>query len=210
MSQIYSTKSYARSEIGRALSECSQFAHVRIAQIFEYLDENKHILASKIPIVDEIDCFAFAFSGGICLRDFTAQFGTLCPLCLCPVMQPKEYTELWEFKADKHRNKPFLPEWLTIHNHDVFQPVHDDCKPFAAALECIGGKDIIRQRNGMAMVTSKRFLVNYANMVTKKDRPHLRFNPRHPRHIGPEYYQPIRTWGTEWRDGDIVFSKSQS
>jgi hypothetical protein len=200
---LYKTKSYARSEIGRALSECSQFAHVPILQIFEHLDKQERPLSYKMRIVDELNSFAPAFSAETCLWEFSAHFGTLCPLCLCPIKHPYDSQELWSFRADKFRNKPFLPSWLTLHTHDEFQPIHDECQPFAYAIECIGSENNTRQRDGAFMIKPKRFLADYEKMVAKKDRPHLRFNPRNTRHTEPEYYQPIRTWGTEWRDGDI-------
>ncbi len=203
MATIYSTKSYARSEIGRALTEATQFAHLSISDIFNHLDENEKTLATPIRIADEKDCIAMGFNAGTVIWEFSSSLGTICPMCLCPFHHPTDLQELYWMKKDATRNRPFLPGWLTLYNQFDYQPVHDECKTFASAMECIGSDNISRQRDGAALIANKRFLERWRTMIMKKDVPELRFDPRRNTENRQRFYQPIRTHGTEWRDGDI-------
>lgn len=203
MATIYSTKSYARSEIGRALTQASQFAHLSVSDIFDHLDANEKALATPIRIADEGDCIAMAFDAGTVLWDFSSALGTLCPMCLCPLYHPTDLQELYWMKKDPTRNRPFLPGWLTLYNQFDYQPVHDECKPFAAAMEWIGSESPSRQRDGAAMISKKRFLERWRDLIGKRTLPELRFDPRRNTENSRRYYQAIQTYGTEWRDGDI-------
>jgi len=200
---LFATKRYARSEIGRALSDAPQFAHVTIEQLFSRLDSERSVFATPIKLLDAPKYVAVGYDAGTVLWDFSAEFGTLCPVCLCAVYHPTDFQKLATFRREAFRNQLMIPAWLHLERHDEFQPVHNEC----AAI----GMDISRLINAVTISQEwcllpprrvKKILSEYHDLVSRKALPSLRFNPRKQSERG--WYHPIRLFGTEWRDGDIV------
>lgn len=111
---LYKTFHYARSEMGRAILEAGQFAHVPEADVWATLDELEwpcreyvtvsfqHGHQSKEP----------GFYSQQTLMAFAARFGTLCPVCLTPVGLEKR-SALW---ADVE----YMPTWLSYEGDSEF------------------------------------------------------------------------------------------
>lgn len=187
--------------MGRAILSASQFCHVKADDIFDRLDSEAEKLASKICIADEPGYFAYGYSAGAVLWDFSAEFGTVCPICLCPIKHPTDLQELSEFRRFGSHNYNFLPGWLTLANQFDCQPIHNECKFIAHALELIGHSGEESKIAAAKVISSKTFFSRFEKILKGREVPPLRFNPR--TNSKPEWYATIGIYGTEWRDGDI-------
>lgn len=189
--------------MGRAILDAPQFAHVPEKTVFTCLDEMFDNLGHKIPIADEPGAYAKGYSAAPCLRYFEQTFGTLCPVCLCPILHPKDMIERWQWlKPQPHQ---FINRWLVAGQEWAWQPCHNACKPKAAALawlECGHEPD---ENRALMMIARPRFFTEHLNHCIEMSPPYLRFNPRKLPPRDDICYSPITKFGTDWHDGDIIF-----
>lgn len=201
MSVLYATKVYARSEMGRAILEAPQFAHVPEVKVWEALDSRFAELGTKIPIVDEPGAYAPSYRAASVLHCFETTFGTLCPICLCPIVHPAGTLERYSFFADQRNNcNRLIDGWLTLYNNDAIEPCHDDCK-YTANIMSILPYDFYAAR----IVARKRFFDDHKARCIAHGSPRLRFNPR--KIGGQKTYEAISMYGVNWLDGDIIFAE---
>lgn len=196
MPVLFASKEYARSQIGEALLDACQFAHVPEADIWAYLDaaENARRVVvrcddGKKDVAVEVNAY---FAPGV-LGGMTKKHGVLCPVCLCPVHQVQA------------GNYFYLDGALVLHRDDrgsLFQ-AHGPCSVLATAIEWIESPRETDIERGLWMLGKKRRFHDVAEVVRQYAKP-LRFNPRRPTVPQWKQYGVLNNYDSSFEETDIL------
>lgn len=200
MSALLTTKSYARSETGRAILEAAQFAHVPEADVWSFLDDPENYWMGQVRLYNEVGWDVIdvrRYHADWIASKIQAQHGSLCPVCLCPILGK-------EPRAGVDRR--LLPNWLHYQGDDQF--LEDGTHPWWGEPNCKGTNhltceevmDVIddleemdrpierrlehEERWDYAFGLSalrffkKRRWQSYLEALRRREAPPLRFNPR--------------------------------
>jgi hypothetical protein len=194
MSELLNSYHYSRSVALRAFAAAAQFAHVPLKEIEAAIDENlSPVLVDKIGEARTTTIRVKAVYAQNVLFALREKFGTLCPVCLCPV----EFTpdDVSGYLA-RHRFAGDMAAWLRVGNATTATgPIHGFCED---AYILVHSVEYFEDPEAFDRVFRRAFkqLRSHLPSVRKP----LRFNPR----LEPEWdgYPGMREDGS-YDESDI-------
>lgn len=210
---LLKTYLYARSEMGRAILEAGQFAHVPENTVWNTLDDISWPCCDDVSVTTKSGhrCKEKGFFALDTLDEFAVRFGTLCPVCLTPVgFEPRSTT--W-VELD------YMPTWLPYHGDNRYPELAIKEEPdwYEEAWNnrsCpgMGAKGRAHARCGIVDRVAHNLergdkeaslepvihffrrrnggFKAYLEWLRDRPRPSLRFNPR--KHREPRHYSDLR------------------
>lgn len=196
---FYKSYHYSRSEMGRAILEAGQFAHVPERTVWEFLDGVSETCFTDVCVTAwPIRRLERGYHAYGTLDECAAHFGTLCPVCLTPVhLEPRSgvsgyhgYMPAWlSYDGDSRYPVQAIieePEWYTDawKNHSwpglgTRGMAHARCGIIDTVARRIVGDDADEDIESVVHFFRRRSGFR-AYLEWLRDRPKypLRFNPR--------------------------------
>lgn len=203
MGFLYASYEYTRAAIGEAILEASQFAHVPEAGVWDLLDGMADTISRPARVrggdEDRTTYWVRAYDAANTLNAFETEYGSLCPICLCPVPPVS-----WQERIHRRHSYHGYPGALAMYRDFHHFVCHPECAPIDTAIWWIQGSYLPDQGRGLMMIKRRNFFSPIHEAMDRYGAPPLRFNVRCNSEVGPKTYPRLSAWGSIITDADIV------